>query len=89
MPRSLDELLAHAGELADKFERYEPREADRGEPAMMALHRAAHRSLLVERELADAVRNAPAAGASWSRIGAALDTFGEAARQRYRSKVEA
>jgi hypothetical protein len=83
MPRSIDELLAQADELADRFEDYEPRANDRGEPALMALRRAAYRRALIERELIELVRLAREAGASWTKIGKELGTRGEAARQRY------
>ncbi|WP_240759486.1 hypothetical protein [Phytoactinopolyspora endophytica] len=87
MPRSIDELIARADELADQFEAYEPRQEDRGEPTLMALRRVAYRRSLVERELADAVRDARDAGASWAKIGDELGTSGEAARQRYGGRV--
>jgi hypothetical protein len=83
MPRSLDELLAQADDLADAFEAYELTDDDRGEPPLMALRRIAYRRALVERELADAIRGARAAGVSWRQIGEAVGTTGEAARQRY------
>jgi hypothetical protein len=87
MPRSINELIARADELADQFERYDPREADHHEPALMALRRIAYRRVLIERELADAVRNARRAGTSWAKIGRELGTSGEAARQRYNDQV--
>lgn len=84
MPRSIDELIAHADELAGEFEAYEPGEQDRGyEPPLMALRRAAYRRSLAERDLAEAVSTARDDGASWSKIGKELGTSGEAARQRY------
>jgi len=89
MPRSIDDLVAQADELADEFEGYEPREADRGEPALMALRRAAYRRALIERELVERVQQAREAGASWTKIGNELGTSGEAARQRYGNKVDA
>jgi hypothetical protein len=89
MPRSLDDLVARADELADEFERYEPREDDRGEPALPALRRAAYRRALIERELLERVQQARKAGASWSKIGNELGTSGEAARQRYGDKADA
>lgn len=89
MPRSIDDLIAQADELADEFERYEPREEERGEPAMMALRRAAYRRALIERELVDMVVQARRAGASWAKIGRELGTSGEAARQRYADRVDA
>ena len=89
MPRSIDELIAQADELADEFEGYEPNEDDRGEPALMALRRAAYRRALIERELVEMVRHAREAGASWSKIGKELGTSGEAARQRYADRIDA
>ncbi len=89
MPRSMDELIARADELADTFEAYEPQDADRGEPPLVALRRAAYRRGLMERELVDAVRRARHEGASWAKIGSELGTSGEAARQRYASKIDA
>ena len=89
MPRSIDELIAHADELADQFEDYEPRTNERGEPALMALRRTAYRRALIEQELIDMVRQAREAGASWTKIGKELGTTGEAARQRYAEKIDA
>ena len=89
MPRSLDELIAHADEFTDRFEAYEPQEADRGEPALMALRRVAYQRSLIERDVAEAVRNARTDGASWAKIGKELGTSGEAARQRYGDKIDA
>ena len=89
MPRSIDDLIAQADELADEFEGYEPHEDDPGEPALMALRRAAYRRALIERELIEMVRQAREAGASWAKIGDQLGTSGEAARQRYAEKIDA
>lgn len=83
MPRSLNELMARADELADTFEAYEPKDGDRGEPALMALRRLAFQRSMMERQVTDAVREARRAGASWAKIGNELGTSGEAARQRY------
>lgn len=88
MPRSMDELIARADELADAFEDYEPEDEDRGEPALMALRRVAYQRALLEGELLEAVRRAREAGASWAKIGQELGTSGEAARQRYADTVE-
>ena len=38
--RSIDDLVARADELADEFEGYALHEADRGEPALLALRRS-------------------------------------------------
>jgi hypothetical protein len=89
MPRSLDELMAQADRLADKFEAYEPQDADRSEPPLLALRRLAFQRSMLERELTAAVRGARRTGASWAKIGSELGTSGEAARQRYADQVDA
>jgi hypothetical protein len=83
MPRSIEELIARADDLADRFEAAEPTSERADEPALLALRRAAYRRSLAERDLAHAVRAARRDGASWAKIGAELGTSGEAARQRY------
>lgn len=88
MPRSMDELIARADALADVFEDYEPRDENRGEPALMALRRVAYQRALLERDLLEAVRKARQDGVSWAKIGRELGTSGEAARQRYADTVE-
>jgi hypothetical protein len=85
----MHELIARAERLADAFEDYEPREEDRGEPALMALRRVAYQRALLERQLLAAVRQARIDGASWAKIGQQLGTSGEAARQRYADSVQA
>ncbi len=88
MPRTVDEILQHADELAARFEDYEPRAGDELDAEAVALLRAAvaERSD-AERHMVDAVRHAREAGLSWSAIGSFVGTSGEAARQRYSSKV--
>ena len=41
MPRTVDEILAHADELAARFENYEPHPADEVDAEAVALLRAA------------------------------------------------
>lgn len=88
MPRTVDEILQHADELAARFETYEPDKKDELDPGAVALLRAAvtERSE-AERHLVEAVRGARQAGLSWSAIGSFVGTSGEAARQRYASRV--
>lgn len=88
MPRTVDEILQHANELAARFEDYEPRAGDELDAGAVALLRAAvvERSE-AERHMVDAVRRAREAGLSWGAIGAFVGTSGEAARQRYSAKV--
>lgn len=88
MPRSVEEILKHADELAARFENYEPDPRDEIDPAAVAALRSAvmERSA-AERHLIEAVRQARAAHLSWSAIGTLVGTSGEAARQRYSKKV--
>ena len=88
MPRTVDEILQHADELAARFESYEPNPADELDTGAVALLRAAvaERSQ-AERHLIDAIRKARQAGMPWSAIGTFVGTSGEAARQRYANKV--
>ena len=84
MPRSTKEILAHADELAKRFESYEPGTAEtKGARALRDIAHAFSRVAASERELAGAVSAARAEGHSWAAIGAMLGTSGEAARQRY------
>ncbi len=88
MPRSVEEILKHADELAARFENYEPDPSDELDPAAVTALRAAVRERSeAERHLIEAVRQARAARLSWSAIGALVGTSGEAVRQRYADKV--
>ena len=88
MPRTVEEILAHADELAARFEHYEPNPADEIDAGAVALLRAAVAERgEAERHLLDAVRQARKQGMSWAAIGALVGTSGEAARQRYASKI--
>ena len=88
MPRSVDEILAHADQLAGRFEDYDPQPGDElDREAVAALRSAAHERSDAERHVLEAVRGARQAGLSWSAIGALVGTTGEAARQRYGRKV--
>ena len=88
MPRTVEEILAHADELAARFESYEPDPAHELDAEAVSLLRAAvtERSA-AERHLFEAVRAARQSGMSWSAIGSLVGTTGEAARQRYANKV--
>jgi DNA-directed RNA polymerase specialized sigma24 family protein len=86
MPRSAEEIFAHADELAKQFEDHEPDPANiKDAQALRDIAQAFSRLAASERELADAVSVARAEGHSWAAIGAMLGTSGEAARQRYSS----
>lgn len=84
VPRSVPEILAHAEELARRFEDYEPRPEDERDPEVFtALRDAVIARSQAERGVSDAVAGARDRGCSWSVIGSLLGTSGEAARQRY------
>lgn len=82
MPRSYEEIVNQAEELSRVFEvDFEPA-VSKEEAAIRA---AALRRALAESELGEAVSTARKAGVPWDRIGEAVGTSGEAARQKYRT----
>ncbi|MFD1200587.1 hypothetical protein ACFSWE_07140 [Leucobacter albus] len=87
--RSIDDIKARANEFADAFESYNPRPGDHNAPlpSAMAVKLAAWRRDVAERELADAVQAAREQRLSWREVGEAIGTTGEAARQRYGTRV--
>jgi hypothetical protein len=90
MPRSVQDILDHADELASRFEEYEPAVDDERDPkAFKALRDAALSRSDAERSIKAAVEQARASGYSWAFIGSLLGTSGEAARQRYGTKQKA
>ncbi len=90
MPRTVQEILDHADDLAKRFEDYEPTADDERDPQVFAALRDAVVSRSdAERTIKDAVDDAREHGYSWGFIGSLLGTSGEAARQRYGSRQEA
>ncbi len=88
MPRTVEEILAHADDLAARFEDYEPDSEDELDVAAIGQLRAAvAEQSAAERHLLDAVKAARDAGMSWASIGTFVGTSGEAARQRYGARV--
>ena len=88
MPRSIQEILDHADELAKRFEDYEPDPNDERPVAEYLLQRATLARARSERQIVEAVTAARAAGISWQRIGELLGTSAQAAQQRYRDVIE-
>lgn len=88
MPRSIQEILDQADELAERFQDYEPSEDDQVPVEEYLLRRAALTRARSEREVVDAVAAARSAGISWSKIGEVLGTSAQAAQQRYSSVLE-
>lgn len=82
MPRSLQEVLEHADELARRFEEYEPKDV-RTAAALYAIREAVVSRAVAERQVAQTIAMARDAGVSWSAIASMLGTSGEAARKRY------
>jgi hypothetical protein len=88
MPRTMQEIIDHADELARRFEDHEPDPARVHDARALAkLRELVLARSAVERDLAAAVAAAREEGHSWGIIGAMLGTSGEAARQRYGRSV--
>jgi len=83
MPRSIQEILDHADELAKRFEDYEPSSGDERDVAQYLLRRAALARARSERQIAEAVDAARRAGMSWKHIGSELGISAQATQQRY------
>ncbi len=89
MPRSIQEIIEHADELAARLERYEPSPGDERPVEEYLLERAAIARAQGERQVMDAVTTARARGVSWRRIGELLGTSAQAAQQRYGPAIDA
>lgn len=65
VPRSIEETLQHADELAARFENYEPEPGDEMDPnAVAALREAVQERSDAERHILEAIRHAREAGMS-------------------------
>jgi len=83
MPRSIQDILDHADELAERFENYEPDPSDERPVEEYLLERAALARARSERQIVDAVTTARSKNVPWTRIGELLGTSAQAAQQRY------
>ncbi|MCW2573487.1 MAG: hypothetical protein JWO88_3545 [Frankiales bacterium] len=88
MPRSIQEILDHAHELAKRFEEYEGSPDDEVGVAEYQLRRATLARAHSERQVAEAVTAARRAGVSWKRIGSELGISAQGAQQRYGAITE-
>jgi hypothetical protein len=88
MPRSIQEILDQADELAQRFEDYEPSDDDERPVEVYMLQRAALTRAQSERQILDAVVAARSAGIPWAKIGSLLGTSAQAAQQRYGAVIE-
>ena len=83
-PRTVEEILAHADELANRIEADELGPGRPLDPEPLRALRAGIADLAsAQRQVADAVTAAREAGYPWALIGTIIGTSGEAARQRY------
>lgn len=89
MPRSIQDILDHADELAARFENYEHQPGDERPVEEYLLERAALTRARSERQIVDAITTARAKGVSWQRIGELLGTSAQAAQQRYGNVITA
>jgi len=89
MPRSIQEILDHADQLAERFENYEPAPGDERPVEEYLLERAAVARARSERGIVDAIAAARSKGLPWQRIGELLGTSAQAVQQRYGSLVDA
>ena len=85
MSWTLEQILDRADELADRFEAFDPSEADEIPVAEYLLHRAVRASPKDQSHLIEAVTAAREAGTSWIRIGEILGVSGRDAQQWYNS----
>lgn len=83
MPRTMQEILDHASELAARFENLDPAEGTSEVTPLGELYLAVQERAASERHIAETVAAARAQGTSWAVIGRLLGTTGESARQRY------
>lgn len=88
MPRTIDEIISQAEELAARFEEHEPDAGEvRDATALRELRQAFLERAAAEQRVTDAVGRAREDGHSWASIGAMVGTSGEGARQKYGQKL--
>ncbi len=86
MPRSYDEIVRLSESMAESLESDDTEPTTSPEEA--TLRAAALRRSLAETELGNAVAAARRSGVPWQRVGEAVGTSGEAARQKYKHLVD-
>ncbi len=87
MPRTTEEIINQAEELAARFEDHEPDTDEvRDATALRELREAFLARAGAEQRVNHAVSRARQDGHSWASIGAMVGTSGEAARQKYGQK---
>ncbi len=89
MPRTIQDILDHADELAARFENLDADDAEEVPVEEYLLQRAVVARARSEQQVLEAVAKARTSGVSWQRIGALLGTSAQAAQQRYGAMLEA
>ena len=88
MPRTTEEIIHQAEELATRFEDHEPDFDDvKDASSLRELRHAFLARAEAEQRVTEAVEAARANQHSWASIGAMVGTSGEAARQKYGLKT--
>lgn len=88
VPRTIQQILDQAEQLAQRFEEYEPQPGDERPVEEYLIQRAVLARARSERQVLEAVTAARRAGMPWSRIGELLGASAQAAQQRYGLVVE-
>ena len=88
MPRSIQDILDHADELAHRFEHLDPNEATEIPVEEYLLQRAVVARVRAEQQVLEGVTRDRSSGISWQKIGALLGTSAQAAQQRYGAVLE-
>lgn len=88
MPRSLQDVIDHADELARRFETFETDSPGHDATELRALADAVVGVGRAESTVADAVAAARRAGHTWSAIAIMLGVSTQAAQRRYSPTVE-
>ena len=88
MPRSIQDIIDHADQLAERFEHFDPDDAVEISVEEFLLQRAVVARARTEQQLLEAVAKARSAGVSWQKIGSLVGTSAQAAQQRYGPALE-
>lgn len=88
MPRSIEDIIDHADQLAERFEHFDPDDAVEIPVEEFLLQRAVVARARTEQQLFEAVAKARSAGVSWQKIGSLVGTSAQAAQQRYGPALE-
>ena len=83
MPKSMEELIQHADDISELFEKWDSSQSIVLSKEEMAILRAVYQRCFQEKKIADAVQNARAKNISWKDIGFVLGTSAQSAHRKY------